>query len=564
MTNITEKLSHHDLDLSRLTDAEKDELFRLLTMPPETRFAKDPVGWAVEVLGVPEWSLRWSLLPEYANHVWDGTPDPIAAMMDAVARGDRKIAVESATGTGKTYAAAILVLWFLACFKDSLVVTIAPKEDQLTALLWKEIGRQWPKFKARYPMASTVKLKVRMLEAEGDTEAQQELWTATGWVVGTSRDEESASKARGFHAEHMLLVIEETTGVATSIMKSLAATCTATHNIRLALGNPDHQQDTLHQFAVQDGTTFVRASAYDHPNVVLGNEIIPGSCSRASLEDFASEYGIDTPMYASKARGICPDQSKDALIRSDWIERAFKNYENPDFHVGLPAFGVDVAQSETGRDKAALAYGTGAALHEIRTEACDNADVYGERVVMEAQQRGIRPQHVGVDVVGVGSNVINAGKRLGYKMVALQSAGRDEVGREDASDVEDGQKPITDSAECLNLRARMWWQLRADLMHDRLAIKRNDSLKMDLLAVEWERKNGKIVVKSKELIRDDIGRSTDEGDSCCYWNWVRDRRQVQSKRTTPKHGDEKMTFGTLFKARRSPSRLAALGITESV
>ena len=47
--------------LARLTEAEKDELFRLLTMPPETRFAKDPVGWAVEVLGVPEWSLRWSL-----------------------------------------------------------------------------------------------------------------------------------------------------------------------------------------------------------------------------------------------------------------------------------------------------------------------------------------------------------------------------------------------------------------------------------------------------------------------------------------------------------------------
>ena len=132
------------------------------------------------------------------------------------------------------------------------------------------------------------------------------------------------------------------------------------------------------------------------------------------------------------------------------------------------------------------------------------------------------------------------------------------------TDMEDGQTPIVGVEQCLNLRSRMYWQLRQDLENNRLAFKRDDRLKMDLLAVTWEPKNGKIVIKPKFLIRKELGRSTDAGDACVYWNWVRDRRQVQTKQTKKAVFEGPMTFGTLFKARRSPSRLTALGITESV
>ena len=275
--------------------------------------------------------------------------------------------------------------------------------------------------------------------------------------------------------------------------------------------------------------------------------------------------GEGTPLYNSRARGVCPDQSINALIRSEWIERAFANYDDLTYHLGLPALGVDVAQSETGRDDAAIARGTGAALHEVESMPCDNADVLGERVVMEARSKRILPKHVGVDAIGVGSNVVNAGKRLGYKMVDIQSAGRDEPSKDDQTDVEDGQTPTVGVEQCLNLRSRMYWQLRQDLEQNRLAFKRDDRLKMDLLAVTWEPKNGKIVIKPKFLIRKELGRSTDKGDACVYWNWVRDRRQVQGKQTKQVARNEPMTFGTLFKpkARRSTG-LAALGITEGL
>lgn len=508
--------------LAGLSEAEREEVYRLLTMPPETRYARDPVGWAVEVLGVPEWSLRWSLLPEYRDHRWDGTVDPIARMLEAIAEG-RDCGVESATGTGKTYGAAIAVLWFIATHQDALVVTTAPKEDQLKVQLWKEIGRHWPRFKQRYPMASTVQLRVRMMDGEG----QDDVWGAIGWACGVDADEESATRAQGFHAPHMLVVTEETPGVPQPVMEAFANTRTGLHNPQLSLGNPDHQQDALHRFCILPTTEHIRISGYDHPNVVCGREVIPGATTRKALDGMQVRYGEGTPMFNSRARGVCPDQAINALIRAEWVERAFANYEDLRYHVGGGAMGVDVAQSEAG-DKACKAYGTGSALHEVIAFPCTNADELGERVVMEAQQKGVQGKHVGVDAIGVGSNVVNAGKRLGYPLTALQSAGRDEPSKDDVADLRPGESAVVGVEQCLNLRSRMWWQLAQDLQAGRLAIKRNDSVKKDLLAMTWEPKNGKIAVQSKLQLRKTLGRSTDEGDAVVYWNWVRPRKQVVS------------------------------------
>jgi hypothetical protein len=35
-------------------------------------------------------------------------------------------------------------------------------------------------------------------------------WLAVGFVAGVKADEASSTKAQGFHAEHMLMIIEET------------------------------------------------------------------------------------------------------------------------------------------------------------------------------------------------------------------------------------------------------------------------------------------------------------------------------------------------------------------
>src|SRR5690606_34393261 len=199
----------------------------------------------VDRLGIPEHTLRWSLLPAYRDHEWDGTPDPLAAVLEALAAG-RNVGVESATGTGKTFLGACVVLWFLACWEDSIVVTAAPKEAQLKLHIWKEVGRLWPRFQRLFPEAVLIDGKVRMRDSVED----RETWAATAFVCGVGATEASATKAQGFHAEHMLIITEETPGIHPAIMVAFENTSIAPHNLRLAFGNPDHQEDELHRFCL--------------------------------------------------------------------------------------------------------------------------------------------------------------------------------------------------------------------------------------------------------------------------------------------------------------------------
>lgn len=278
-----------------------------------TEYRENPIGWIRDKLGVPERTLRWSLCPGYHTHEWDGTPDPLARVLEALAWG-RNVGVESATGTGKTFLGACIVLWFLACHEDAIVVTAAPKQDQLKLHIWKEIGRLWPRFQQHFPKAQLLDGKVRMRDAVED----RETWAATAFVCGVGADEASATKAQGFHAEHMLIVLEETPGIHSAIMTAFENTCTAPHNLRLALGNPDHVEDELHRFCLSPGVEHIRVSALDHPNVVAEDDrIVPGAVGRAAIERRQRLYAHLPALRDSRIRGISPEQAVGVALHFD-------------------------------------------------------------------------------------------------------------------------------------------------------------------------------------------------------------------------------------------------------
>ncbi len=136
---------------------------------PHTAYQKKPIEWIVRFLEVPEETLCWSMSPEYGRHEWDGDKDPIAKVLEALAEG-KDCGVESATGVGKTFIGACIVLWFLACFENAIVPTVAPREAQLHLHIWKEIGRMWPKFNKLFPQAELLSGKLRMKPAKGEEE----------------------------------------------------------------------------------------------------------------------------------------------------------------------------------------------------------------------------------------------------------------------------------------------------------------------------------------------------------------------------------------------------------
>lgn len=502
----------------RLFDQVLDRFAVALETPDEAagvaaeraRYRADPAAWLIDILGVERRSLYWNEHPAYhqppSGHRWDGNKDPLVQVCRGLAAG-KNVGVESATGTGKTFLLAGLILWFLEMWDGARVVTLAPKEDQLKLHLWAEISKFWPRFKARHPRAHLGELVLRM-------RPDRKEWGAWGFPVGVGADEKFATKAAGFHAEHMLIVTEETPGINLAIMNTMESTCTAPHNIRLAVGNPDSQQDALHQFCLKSGTVALRISALDHPNVVAEDSgIVPGAISAVKLAERRADYGDDSPLYLSRGRGISPQESESALIKRAWCRDAATNGRRE--AVGedtTPAAGVDVANSKNG-DRAAIAFGRGCRLLRVQTWPCPNVNLFAsDRVVPLIRDEGIAAQGVGIDVIGVGAGAVNELLRLGYKVQSL-------VGN---------AKPIPQPKQqerFQNLRAQMWWQLRLDLQSGRIALPDDAELIDDLTSVQWDVSNGMIRIKSKDEIRKLIGRSPDRGDACAYWNWVRQKRQ---------------------------------------
>jgi phage terminase large subunit len=508
----------------------KDDL-RLLAQirgpEADVAYQTKPIDWMWDVLRIPEHLIRWSLNPEYDNHKWDGTPDPLAVICDAIAAGV-DTGVESAIGTGKTYLAAAIALWFNASWRDSIVLTTAPRKDSLTKLLWKEIGAHWPRFKKRYPSAEKIELTARMRPGAD----AQEKWAIVGQTASVSAGAVSAAAMQGHHAADMLVITEETPGIPPAIMEAVKRTLVGAHNIQLSLGNPDAITDPLHKFCKRRGVKHVRISALDHPNVVIGREVIPGATSREGIAKTAEDHPVDTPMYDSRVRGIAPEQAAESLIQLAWLREAVARAKAKGAASGLVALGLDPANSQAG-DKAAIAKFIGPRLMPLRSFLCPDAnqmgrDVYAEFLNPELVAIPVRPEHVGVDNVGVGAGTLNELRKLAGPMVVACSGGSvDSTMR--APDGTSRYAWVDDSNRFKSLRRQMLWQLREDARRGVLEIEEADEeLFEELTIIKWAARGGFVWIEEKDEIKKKLGRSPNKADATAYGNWVRARETLQS------------------------------------
>ncbi len=117
---------------------------------------------------------------------------------------------------------------------------------------------------------------------------------------------------------------------------------------------------------------------------------------------------------------------------------------------------------------------------------------------------------VGIDGVGLGTGVIDNLKSLGYEIQEL-------IG---------GAKPIDvqneDAFQPYNLRSQMYYQLRNDIIEGYIGNLNDQTLKLELGAIQYEINSEKTVkVIGKEAIKKVLGKSPDLADAMCYANWVR-------------------------------------------
>ncbi len=202
-------------------------------------------------------------------------------------RDSKVTAVKSCNGIGKSYTAARVALWFLYSFPNSKIITTAPTFRQVEDILWRELRNA--KSKAIIPLSG--KLNQTSLDLS-------EEWFA----IGLSTNE--PDRFQGYHAEHILLVVDEAAGVDEEIFVASDGIVTSEGAKVLYIGNPTNLGGTFYKSFRSDGVSKITVSAFDTPNFtqfgITLKDIREGTWQEKIDDELPAPYLITPEWVADK------------------------------------------------------------------------------------------------------------------------------------------------------------------------------------------------------------------------------------------------------------------------
>ena len=260
----------------------------------------------------------------YADNPVDFVEDVIRAKPDAnqrdilnsVARYPMT-SVRSGHGIGKSAVESWLAIWFLTTRPYPKIPCTAPTQHQLWDILWAEIAKWLRNNPALANDLIWTKEKVYM-------KGHPEEWFAVG------RTASKPDALQGFHADHVLYIIDEASGVKDEIFEPIL------EGSKLVMcGNP----------------TKITGFFYDshHKNREQFNAMhIDGRSSSRVDQDFVDTiidmFGEDSDVFRVRVAGEFPRALPDSFIPMEWAERASEAKAPEIEQVTRVDIGIDVAR----------------------------------------------------------------------------------------------------------------------------------------------------------------------------------------------------------------------------
>jgi hypothetical protein len=383
--------------------------------PPEARWRKNPIAWLEERAKAEVWSKQREIIQSVRDH--------------------HNTAVHSCHEVGKSWIAAATAAWWLDTHPigEARVVTTAPTQAQVEAILWNEING----FHDRAGLAGRLNL----------TE-----WYFGKYLAGLGRkpSEHSPAAFQGLHARYLLLILDEAYGIPKNIWDGGSTLAANEHSRVLVIGNPDGPGEFEEVCRPDSGWNVIHIGANHSPNFT-------GEPVSQFLRDMlihprwaterAKKWGKDSALYQSKVDGKFPTGGDPfAVIRYDWA----RTCQLTDFPAGEPAEGgIDVG---AGGDRTVLRERRGMrAGRELEFIDADPMRSVGE-LAMAISEWGLTK--IKIDSTGIGWGVAGRLRELSSKhnptgerthdaeVVAVNFGAGPTEGKED---------------KFLNKRAEIWW-----------------------------------------------------------------------------------------------------------
>lgn len=440
--------------------------------------------------------------------------------------------------THNTHGAARVAVWFYKTHDQCQVYTAAaPPEDNLKRLLWGEIG-------------SLVNKNPKLFDADTqkDLHIQRDpLEFITGVTIPSSGTAaQKVAKFSGKHAPYLLFILDEGDAIPDAVYEGIESCMSGGTIVRLLIMfNPRAEAGEVWRMETKGRANVVELSAFNHPNVLSGQNLIPGAVTRETtvirindwcrpikpgekkdeqtftLPEFlagatatrktggeypplaAGDYKIITPAFSYMVLGRYPSQGANQLISKEWISNARARWDvyTAKFGDKPPAgssciMGLDAA--EEGIDENSACFRWGGYVEQITTWG--GVDMYetGDIGAREFLKRSC--SKAGVDGTGVGAGVAPHMRRKGCNAHSVKVAS--------------SPTKKTEMGEFRILRDQLWWSVRDWLKNDPGAmLPPDDMLIEELMCPTYAVKGKYIEVMKKEDMKEILKRSPDRADA---------------------------------------------------
>ncbi len=261
--------------------------------------------------------IRCSPHRKITNVEYVGVFDSVCIRVDAK---DSLFVTEKCIVTHNSHMAGALALWFYRSFPGAQVITCAaPPERNLIENLWSKIrffARQNPKLVEDDKVLSLKIMPKGAIDSEENSKVES---TILGITIPSAGDPESqATRISGYHAPYQLFIFDEGDGVPDGIYKGAEGCLSGEFSRLLILFNPKMKSGAAYRMTKNEKlANVVYLSAFSHPNVITGEDIIPGAVSREKTVQRINDW--TKPLR----QGEIPDQ--------------VACFEVPDFLVGATA-----------------------------------------------------------------------------------------------------------------------------------------------------------------------------------------------------------------------------------
>lgn len=438
---------------------------------------ESPITYFKQVLGV---QATWEL------------QDQLLSACPRAIKEHKHIYIGSGHSLGKDWTCGGIGLWFLHCYKPSIVILTGPTDRQVKKVMWGETMSHWRNKKID-------------LGGKPFTDPYLEIRKEDWYMLGFTTKETGASasggggKFQGFHAPSVCVIVTEAQAVEDAIFDQIDAITTNENVLVIFLGNPTRASGRFAK-GLRNKTDNIcfNFSCLENPNYKQRKTVIPGLCSYEWVEDKRKKWGENDPRWQGRVLGQIPEASINNVFTQALIDAGLRCNDcfgvswNNGAAMDVAGEGVDdnvIMNGRKGLVQDILAKNVSAPSQNALDclKAC--SDVSGNFIMIDC------------DGLGIGTwQELNKIPDIDQKYHILKFHGSTKYAKD----------PVKNPDNYENLRAKACFVAQARLKEGKASIPNIPELIEELLEIKFfENVRGLIQIEDNDDLKERLGRSPD-------------------------------------------------------